>query len=116
MLARSSTSASTAIALPPAFSMRALAFFKRSARRATSATAAPFAASTCAKRSPSPLEAPVTSATRPVKSKSDAAFIASCPVTHPPYNARGSAVARAGTYHSTTSAKSWIPTNGITPT
>src|SRR6185312_6799706 len=48
-----------------------------SARRATSATAAPLAASTCAKRSPSPPEAPVTTATRPLRSNSSAAFMRS---------------------------------------
>src|ERR1041385_5535698 len=49
----------------------------RSARRATRATAAPFSASTVAKRAPSPLDAPVTRATRPVRSNSSAAFMRS---------------------------------------
>ena len=38
------------------------------ARRATSATAAPLAASTSAKRRPRPPDAPVTNATRPFRS------------------------------------------------
>src|SRR5438477_5677377 len=71
--ARSSTSAPTAIALPPACSMRAFSACRRSMRRATSTTADPFSARTSAKRTPSPLDAPVTSATRPVRSNSFAA-------------------------------------------
>ena len=45
------------------------------ARRATSTTLAPFAASASAKCAPRPLDAPVTSATRPDRSNSSAAFI-----------------------------------------
>src|SRR5438876_1199225 len=78
--ARSSTSAETATARPPFCPMRSLTAASRSARRATSATAATFAASTSAKRTPSPLEAPVTSATWPVRSNNSAAFMG-CPST-----------------------------------
>src|SRR5207248_2045374 len=49
-------------------------------RRAAKATAAPCAASTSANRTPRPLEAPVTSATRPVRSNSSAVPMSSlCP-------------------------------------
>src|SRR5688572_1824199 len=65
------------MALPPAFSIFATAAFSLSARRATSATDAPFAARTSAKRRPSPPDAPVTSATRPFRSNSSAAFMRS---------------------------------------
>src|SRR6266481_383405 len=60
MAARSSTSASTAMARPPAASIRDFIPASRSRRRATRATAAPLAASTSAKRAPRPLDAPVT--------------------------------------------------------
>src|SRR5438105_5938170 len=73
--ARSVTSAITATARPPALPMRSASALRRSRRRATNATAAPFSANTSAKRTPSPLEAPVTSATRPVRSKSRAVVI-----------------------------------------
>src|SRR5260221_6736678 len=68
-----------ATALPPAFSILSLAAFNLSARRATSATAAPLAASTSAKRRPKPPDAPVTSATRPLRSNSSAAFMLIAP-------------------------------------
>ncbi len=79
--ARSITSAVIATAQPPAFSMRAFAASSRSLRRATSATAAPLAASTSANRAPSPLDAPVTIATRPLRLKMSAAFMESAPLT-----------------------------------
>src|SRR5262245_43845055 len=75
---RSRTSAPIAMARPPACSMRAFTAASRSVRRATSATGAPSRASTSAKRTPSPLDAPVTSATRPVRLKSSAAVIRAC--------------------------------------
>ena len=80
MAARSVTSASIATARPPAASISTFASAaSRSARRATSATAAPLSASARANCWPSPLEAPVTSATRPCRSEHSAAFIvASC--------------------------------------
>ena len=55
--------------------MRALTAASLSLRRATSATAAPASASTSAKRTPSPLEVPVTSATFPLRLNSSAAAI-----------------------------------------
>src|SRR5215469_364045 len=75
---RSRTSASIAMARPPAASMRVFSAARRSMRRATSATGAPSRASTSAKRTPSPLDAPVTSATRPLRLKSSAAVIRAC--------------------------------------
>jgi hypothetical protein len=86
MAARSSTSASTAAARPPACSIRALRVASRSALRATSTTDAPFSAKTSAKRAPSPLDAPVTSATRPVRSNSWLAFMTG---VVPPFARRG---------------------------
>src|SRR4029453_8249117 len=47
----------------------------RSVRRATRAPAARAPANTSAKRTPSPLDAPVTSATRPLRSNSSAALM-----------------------------------------
>src|SRR6516164_10014105 len=75
---RSRTSAPIAMARPPAASMRVLRAASRSVRRATSATGAPSRASTSAKRTPSPLDAPVTSATRPLRLKRSAAVIRAC--------------------------------------
>ena len=72
---RSVTSASIAVALPPWPSISSLSALSRSTRRATSATAAPLSASALANCLPSPLEAPVTSATRPERSKSSEAFM-----------------------------------------
>src|SRR5262245_28838699 len=77
MAARSVTSASIATARPPAALMRSTEVLRRSTRRATNATAAPFAASTSAKRAPRPLEAPVTSAARPSSLNRSAAFMGS---------------------------------------
>src|SRR4029079_8919089 len=81
--ARSSTSVSTARACPPACSMRDFSVRSRSFRRATRTTAAPFSARTSAKRRPSPLEAPVTSATCPEILKSSAADIRGGPLDTP---------------------------------
>src|SRR6266852_3962885 len=75
---RSRTSAPIAMARLPACSMRVFTAASRSVRRATSATGAPSRASTSAKRTPSPLDAPVTSATRPLRLKSSAAVIRAC--------------------------------------
>ena len=77
MAARSVTSASIAIARPPAASIAFFNSLSRSVRRATSATAAPLSASARANCAPSPLEAPVTSATRALRSKRFAAFMPS---------------------------------------
>ena len=74
---RSRTSADTVIALAPDFSSCACKALIRSARRATKTTDAPFSERTCAKRAPSPLEAPVTSATLPWRLNSSAEVIAS---------------------------------------
>ncbi len=67
-LSASVASICTAKACPPALRICAASASNRSSRRAASTTAAPCAASTCAKRAPRPEEAPVTSATRPVRS------------------------------------------------
>src|ERR1700751_3760543 len=74
---RSRTSADTVIALPPDLAICACSAVSRSARRATRTTQAPFAARVWAKRAPSPLDAPVTSATLPLRLNSSAAVIAS---------------------------------------
>ena len=76
MALRSSTSAGIATARPPAFSILSFTAGSRSGRRATSATAAPASASTSAKRTPRPLDAPVTSATSPVRSNKFSALMA----------------------------------------
>ncbi len=65
MLSGSVTSSRTTCALPPFDSMSARSSLSRSTRREASTTLAPAAASTCAKRAPRPLDAPVISATLP---------------------------------------------------
>src|SRR5262245_4863594 len=75
MAARSVTSASAATARPPFFSISSFSALSRSTRRATSATAAPLSESARANCVPSPLEAPVTSATRPLRLNMSAAFM-----------------------------------------
>jgi hypothetical protein len=77
MAARSFTSASIATARPPPASIDFCSSASRSARRATSATAAPLPASARANCCPSPLDAPVTSATRPSRLNISAAFMLS---------------------------------------
>src|SRR5665213_2528894 len=85
LLTRMVTVPKTFSAAPKARAMAAasvtspsIASFKaasRSVRRATSATDAPLSASALANWMPSPLEAPVTSATRPFKENISAAFM-----------------------------------------
>src|SRR5258708_7985618 len=67
-LAGTVTSHSTGSARPPSPSISAATAASRSSRRAASATLAPLAAISVAKCAPNPLDAPVTSATSPVKS------------------------------------------------
>ena len=66
--ASSRTSSGIAIALPPCALMSLATASTRSMRRPAQATVAPASASTCAKRSPRPDDAPVTSAMWPVRS------------------------------------------------
>ncbi|MCY1241527.1 hypothetical protein D9M72_544340 [compost metagenome] len=84
MLSGSVTSRRTTWALPPSASIAARSSLSRSVRREASTTLAPAAASTVAKREPSPLEAPVTSATLPSR-LIDKPMITSCAGAPPAY-------------------------------
>ena len=68
MLSWSVTSSSTTWASPPSPSMRARSSLSRSVSRLASTTAAPARASVLENWAPSPLDAPVTKATRPERS------------------------------------------------
>ena len=68
MLSWSVTSSATTCASPPSASISARSAFRRSMRRAASTTPAPAALKVLANCAPSPLDAPVTKATRPDRS------------------------------------------------